>query len=205
MMHVVQSKVLVQPNTTDTTTGWYSTVLLKIITELHSVDRSKSDCLVHGNLCSPELEITVGNQTFIDLKITLAGQTVWMHNCIQNVTWWAKTRHILHFGQEISRLISICALVKRQLESRQRHLGKTEVVKVGGLYCVYRHKDNCIQVGSHIAFFVKLSIAMCSHISLTCLWVQAYSIYIVAQLGFIIQYDKRKHPVSYHLCAIIWV
>ena len=39
-------------------------------------------------------------------------------------------------------------LVKRQLESRQRHLEKTTVVKVGAYICVYRQKDNRIQTRS---------------------------------------------------------
>ena len=36
---------------------------------------------------------------------------------------------------------------------------------------------------------IKLTIVTCSHISLTCLWVQAYSVFIVTEAGFIIQYD----------------
>ena len=36
---------------------------------------------------------------------------------------------------------------------------------------------------------VQLFIAMCSRISLTCLWVRAYIVFIVAEPGFIIQYD----------------
>ena len=40
------------------------------------------------------------------------------------------------------------------LESRQRQLGKTAVVNVGDLHCVYRQKDNRIQTGSlRITFF----------------------------------------------------
>ena len=90
--------------------------------------------------------------------------------CSAKTVYNVTVNFIVPYTCTISHYVKLThALVKRQLESRQRHLGKTEVVKVGGLYCVYRHKDNCIQVGSHIAFFVKLSIAMCSHISLTCL------------------------------------
>ena len=40
----------------------------------------------------------------------------------------------------------------------------------------------------------QLSIAMCSHILLTCLWVRVYIVVIVAELGFILQYDTVQAP-----------
>ena len=143
-------------------------------------------------------------------------------------------------------------LAKRQLESRQRQLGKTAVVKGrayivsslilrplpffvlqfvfsiihgsgrhsalprpctilnanrrtknrGGLgtrlYCVCGQKDNRILTGSlwNCLFWkthteTKLSIAMHSHISLTWLWVQAYSVFIVPEPGNI-----SRHSVN---------
>ena len=66
-----------------------------------------------------------------------------------------------------------CVLVKKQLESQQRQLGKTAVVKVEAYIVSMDRKTTVyrLEVGK-IAFFenvYKLSIATRSHISRACL------------------------------------
>ena len=77
-------------------------------------------------------------------------------------------------------------------------VGKDSSSESEGLHRVYRQKDNCTQTESlwNFAFWkthAKLSIATCSHILLTCLSVV---LFIVAELGFIIQYDTVQAPVA---------
>ena len=63
-------------------------------------------------------------------------------------------------------------LVKKQLESQKRQLGKTAVV---GFHCVYGQKDNRIRTSwklvksRFLKNVYKLSIATRFHISLACL------------------------------------
>ena len=66
-----------------------------------------------------------------------------------------------------------CVLVKKQLESRQRQLGKTAVVKAEA-YIAFMDKKTTVYgpKAGKIAFFenaYKLSIATCSRISRACL------------------------------------
>ena len=62
---------------------------------------------------------------------------------------------------------------KRQLESRLRQLGKTALVKTGAYIVSIDRKTTMYRLKAcEIAFLkmpTKLFIAMCSHISLTCL------------------------------------
>ena len=63
-----------------------------------------------------------------------------------------------------------CVLVKRQLESRQRQLEKTAVVKAGA-YIVSRDRKTIVTDWKFVKLpflKTKLSIATCLHISLTC-------------------------------------
>ena len=65
-------------------------------------------------------------------------------------------------------------LVKRQLESRQRQLGKIAVVKVGAYIVSIDRKTTVYRLeAGEIAFFLETRIVMSittrSHISLTCL------------------------------------
>ena len=91
--------------------------------------------------------------------------------CSAKTVYNVTVNFIVPYTCTISHYVKLThALVKRQLESRQRHLGKTEVVKVGGYIVSINRKTTTYRLEAHeIAFFVKLSIAMCSHISLTCL------------------------------------
>ena len=87
-------------------------------------------------------------------------------------------------------------LVKKQLESQQRQLGKIAVVKAE-TYIVYRKTTVYGLEAGKTAFFentYKLSIAMRSRISWACLWVWAYIVIIVAEPGFIIQDDRVQAP-----------
>ena len=64
-------------------------------------------------------------------------------------------------------------LVKKQLESRQRQLGKTAVVKAGAYIVSIDRKTTVYGLGACESHFLKnayqLSIATRSHILLTCL------------------------------------
>ena len=64
-------------------------------------------------------------------------------------------------------------LVKRQLESRQRHLEKTVVVKAGDYVVFIGRKTIIYRLEAGESRFLEtrtvMSIAMCSRISLTCL------------------------------------
>ena len=95
---------------------------------------------------------------------------------------------------------STCVLQKRQLESRQRQLEKRAVVKVKAYILSIDKKETVYKLEAcEIAFFANRALAVhstCSRILLTCLWVQAYSVFIVAQLGFIIQYDTVQAPCN---------
>ena len=102
----------------------------------------------------------------------------------------AKCLCILLYYVKLTRI-----LVKKQLESRQRQLGKTVGKDSGwetGAYIVSRQKDNHIQTGSwwNCIFLTctMMSIATRSCISLTCLWVRFYIVFIVAELLTQIQY-----------------
>ena len=67
------------------------------------------------------------------------------------------------------------ALVEKQLESRQRQLGKTAVVRVRAYIVSIDRKTTVhrLEAGETVLFFckthTKLSIVKCPHISLTCL------------------------------------
>ena len=83
-------------------------------------------------------------------------------------------------------------------------VGKDSGFESGGLHCVHKQKDKPIRTGNlQITFWrnvYQLSIAMRSHIFLTCLWVQAYIFVIVAELGFI---WYSPSPL-WHAGVIIW-
>ena len=89
-------------------------------------------------------------------------------------------------------------LVKKQLGSRQRQLGKPAVVKVGAYIVSMDRKTTVygLEAGK-IAFFEKHVQAVHSNAFpyFTDLpWVQAYIIIIVAEPGFRIQYDTVQAP-----------
>ena len=89
--------------------------------------------------------------------------------------------------------------MKRPLETSVKTVGKDSSYKNGGLYIlsidrktmIYRLKAYEIE-----KTLTQLSVAMCSCVSLTCLWVQAYIMFIVAEPGFIIQYDTVQAPCN---------
>ena len=74
------------------------------------------------------------------------------------------------------------------------------VVKVGAYIVSIDRKTTVYRLeASEITFFekqYKLSIVTCSRISLTCLSVRAYIGFIVAEPGFIIQYDTVQAPCN---------
>ena len=102
--------------------------------------------------------------------------------------------------------IRLCKLdtcsCKKAAWTSAKTLGKDCSCESGSLHGVYRQKDNhiytdCKLVKSHfLKMRTKLSIAMCCHISLTCLWVSAYIIFIIGEPGFIIQYDIMQAPCN---------
>lgn len=86
----------------------------------------------------------------------------------------------------------------------ERQLGKTVVVKAGAYIVSVNRKTTVyrLKVCEIVFFFLFLRNAYQAvhsntfHISLTCLWVQAYSIFIVAEPCFIIEYDTVQAPCN---------
>ena len=107
----------------------------------------------------------------------------------------------------VLREIDTCCK-KKQLESRQRQLEKTAVVKTGAYIVSVDRKTGVYKSGSwwNRVFwktYTKLSVVTHSHFSLTCLWIRAYII-IIAEPDFIIHYYTVWAPVA-HVGVTIWV
>ena len=120
MVDVVQSKILLQPTTTATKTGWYLLTFNYPTLNNHTVWTGAKVTVLLTAIHVPELQIIVGYQTFTTvywLWAKFTGQTVWMHDCIQNVTGSSKTQHPAF--QTGNRYINIELCSSEKIESNQ--------------------------------------------------------------------------------------